>query len=238
MRALFIARKGYRLIGTDADGIQMRIFAHYVNDERLIKALVEGSKEDETDIHSLHKKFLGEVCRSRDEAKTFIYAWLLGAGVAKVAEILQCNVHEAKDAVDNFIQAYPGLRSLKKDKIPYDARRGYFEGLDGRLVACSSEHLMLAGYLQNGEAIIMKGATVDWQSKLRTEGIPFRLVTWPHDEWQTEVQDDDDIAGRVSQIQIESIRRQREVLGFNLPLGGTTSTHDGFIGGYTWKDTH
>lgn len=238
MRALFQARPGYRLVGTDADGIQMRIFAHYVNDERLIKALVEGKKEDETDIHSLHKRFLGEVCRSRDAAKTFIYAWLLGAGVAKVAEILQCSVSEARNAVENFIQAYPGLRDLKKNKIPYDARRGYFEGLDGRLVTCSSEHLMLAGYLQNGEAIIMKGATIDWQSRLHNLGIPFRLVTWPHDEWQTEIPDDDDIARIVSDTQIQAIRDQRDRLGFRLPLEGTTSIHNGFIGGYTWKDTH
>src|SRR5690606_29196219 len=150
----------------------MRIFAHLVEDEELINALIRGRKEDKTDIHSLHQRKLGEACRSRDDAKTFIYAWLLGAGIAKVAEILQCDSTTARRSVDNFISSYPKLKDLKRTQIPADARRGYFIGLDGRKVICDSEHLMLAGYLQNGEAIIMKGACIEWQNELRRQGIP------------------------------------------------------------------
>lgn len=238
MRALWVVRQGHRLIGTDADGLQMRIFAHIVNDKELIDALVSGRKENQTDIHSLHQRKLGEPCKSRDAAKTFIYAWLLGAGIGKVAEILGCSVGTARDAVDNFIQSYPSLATLKKSQIPRDAKRGYFEGLDGRLVTCDSEHLMLAGYLQNGEAIIMKGACREWQEELRRLRIPFWLRTWPHDEWQTEIPDDDDLAKVVSDIQIQAIRNQSVRLNMNCPLEGTTSIHNGFIGGYNWQETH
>lgn len=232
MRSLWHARPGWRLVGTDADGLQMRIFAHIVNDDRLIKALIEGSKEDETDIHSLHRKFLGEVCKSRDVAKTFIYAWLLGAGVGKVAEILECKHDQAKQAIQRFISSYPSLKRLKEDQIPYDAKRGYFEGLDGRLVICSSEHLMLAGYLQNGEAIVMKGACRQWQEEFRREKVPFRMVTWPHDEWQTEVPDDPDTVAWAQEVQIRAIRDQSTTLNMNCPLDGSSSS------GMTWKETH
>lgn len=245
MRSLWTARPGFRLLGTDADGIQMRIFAHIVNDKELVHALVEGKKEDETDIHSLHKRKLGDSAKSRDASKTFIYAWLLGAGNGKVAEILETTPAMAKNAVERFVSSYPGLAELKRSQIPRDAKRGYFEGLDGRKVVCDSEHLMLAGYLQNGEAIIMKGACRDWTRELRKLGIPFWLRTWPHDEWQTEVPDDDAIAKIVSDIQIQAIRNQGPILGMNLPLEGTTTIQknhppypDGFIGGYTWRDTH
>lgn len=245
MRGLWKARKGFRLLGTDADGIQMRIFAHYTESEDLIASLISGTKEDGTDIHTLHKKKLGDPCKSRDAAKTFIYAWLLGAGIGKVSEILETDTRQAKAAVDNFISSYPKLKELKKEQIPRDADRGYFVGLDGRKVICSSEHLMLAGYLQNGEAVIMKRATRKWWNRLTEEKIPFRLVTWPHDEWQTEIPDDDDLAKYVSDLQIQAIRDQTEELGMRCPLDGTTTIQinhppypDGFIGGYTWRDTH
>src|SRR5690606_7401828 len=129
-------------------------------------------------------------------------------GNGKVAEILETTSTNAKRAVGNFIESYPGLAELKKTVIPRDAERGYFVGLDGRKVICSSEHLMLAGYLQNGEAVIMKGACREWQEKLRQDKIPFRMVTWPHDEWQTEIPDDDDLCAYVQKVQIESIRNQ------------------------------
>lgn len=240
MRELFEAPPGCRLIGTDADGIQMRIFAHYVNDQRLIDALIKGDKKDGTDIHSVHQRALGKVCKSRDAAKTFIYAFLLGAGVGKVAEILECSFAEAKTAVNDFLSFYPGLKYLKEKTIPNDAARGYFIGLDGRKVACDSEHLMLAGYLQNGEKIIMSLAGLEWQDRLEELGIDYDLLLWVHDEWQTAVRDDDDTARTVSDIQIQAFHTVGERLGMLCPLEGTTSINEdtGFIGGYTWKDTH
>lgn len=232
MRGLWVARKGKKLIGTDAAGIQMCIFAHYVDDPVLTTAITQGDKSKGTDIHTLHMNKLGRVCKSRDVAKTFIYAWLLGAGTAKIAEILDTNMAGAKQAVENFITSYPGLLDLKKNKIPEDASRGYFEGLDGRLVMCDSEHHMLAGYLQNGEAVVMKTATLLWQQRLRDEGIPFRLVTLPHDEWQTEVPDDDDVVRFVQDVQVQSIRDTTDILNLRCPMDGESSS------GYSWKDTH
>jgi DNA polymerase-1 len=238
MRALFIVDEGCRLLGTDADGIQMRIFAHLVQDARLIDALVNGSKDNGTDIHTLHKNALGSVCKSRDAAKTFIYAWLLGAGIGQVATILECSHKEAKTAVNNFLEFYPGLKLIKEKVIPADAARGYFIGLDGRKVACDSEHLMLAGYLQNGEKVIMARAGLQWMDELEQRNLPYWLLNWVHDEWQTMIPDDDDLAKTVTDIQIQALRDQAEQLGMLCPLEGTTSIHNGFIGGYSWQETH
>lgn len=233
MRALFIAPKGYRLIGTDADGIQMRIFAHVIKDQKLIDALINGSKTNATDIHSVHQRALGNPpCGSRDEAKTFIYAFLLGAGVGRVAEIFNCLLTEAKTAISNFINFYPGLKVLKSHDIPKWAERGYFIGLDGRKVICDSKHLMLAGILQNGEKVIMALAMQEWMRRLDEEGLPYELVNWVHDEWQTLVPDDDDICTRVQTIQIESFVTVGERLGLICPLAGSSDA------GYSWMETH
>lgn len=239
MRDCWVAERGKRLVGVDADGIQMRVFAHYVNDPRLISALVRGDKREKTDIHSLHQNLLGTACLSRDDAKTFIYAWLLGAGVAKVSEILKCSLGEAKEAIDNFITGYPGLAELKRTRIPADAARGYFEGLDKRLVVCYDEHRVLAGMLQNGESVIMKRACRDWNKILMKEKIPYEFVNDVHDEWQVMIPDNQDIAKFVTDIMVESLVQQGKELEMLCPLAGTAKIQkDGFIGGYSWRDTH
>ena len=230
-RALWRAGEGKHLVGVDADGIQLRILAHYMNDPDFIAALDKGRKEDGTDAHTLNMRALGKHCRDRDTAKTFIYAFLLGAGVAKIAEILGCTGDEARSAMDAFLSYYPGLRALKDHRIPADADRGYFVGLDGRLVACDSQHLMLAGYLQNGEAVIMKTANLLWRRKLEEENIPFNQVNFVHDEWQVEVQSLTD-ATRSGILMVDAIVETGTILKLNCPLAGNA------IIGKNWYQTH
>ncbi len=245
MRALWRAGHDRYLVGVDAESIQLRIFGHYINDPGFIKALTSGSKEDGTDPHSLNQKALGPVCRSRDAAKTFIYAWLLGAGIAKVAAILGCSKEEAQISNDNFLEFYPGLRYLKEAVIPIDALRGYFEGFDGRYVKIWGEdvdqrqHFALAGYLQNGEAIIMKRAVQIWYPKLVKEGVPFWWVNFVHDEYQTETPRDMEVAKYVAQSQADAIRQVGDDLGLLCPMAGSVlSAHGKLAIGDNWLQTH
>lgn len=239
MRALWGVPKGKLLVGVDADGIQLRVLAHYMNDPEFTKALVDGKKEDGTDAHTLNMQALGPVCKDRDTAKTFIYAWLLGAGTAKVAQILNCKNNEAKEAVTSFLNRITGLKYLKEEVIPRDANRGYFIGLDGRAVICDSEHLMLAGYLQNGESVIMKRANVLWRNRLLKEKIPFKQVDFVHDEWQTEVPDDLELATYIAKIQADSIRQVGEDLKLNCPMAGSIlNQHKQIAIGANWSITH
>ena len=232
MRSLWTVPEGRRLIGVDADGIQMRIFAHYVNSPVLINSILSGDKTKGTDIHSTNQKALGDICRDRNAAKTFIYAWLLGAGFKKVSDILGCTVAQARVACENFIKAYPGLQELKESVIPSDARRGYFIGLDGRKVYQDSEHLMLAGYLQNGESVIMKYANMLWDKRLTDEGIPFWQVNDVHDEWQTETIDKDDVVNYIIDVQCWALEQAGRLLNLNIPIEGSGSF------GYNWAETH
>lgn len=237
LRAYWRAEPRSYLVGVDAEGIQLRVLAHYINDPRFTHSVIAGKKEDGTDPHTLNKGALGSPCKSREDAKTFIYAWLLGAGIGKVAQILECSHAEAKRANDDFITFYPGLRVLKRDQIPSDAARGYFEGFDGRLVAIfgddqgSREHFCLAGYLQNGETVVMKRAMEIWYPRLVAERIPFKLVNFVHDEWVTEVPDKD-AAEYVMVIQKDAIRQAGEDLNLLCPMSGSGSI------GLNWKDVH
>jgi DNA polymerase I len=222
---------GY-LVGTDAEGIQLRVLAHIMKSAAYRDAICSGKKEDKTDIHNLNKNALGPVCRDRDAAKTFIYAFLLGASPAKVAEILNCSVSQAKDAVATFLNSLPELKKVKEHKIPMDAARGYFVGLDGRKVQCDSEHLMLAGYLQSGEATIMKHANVLWRKEADKTGIRYKQIDFVHDEWQTDVLGTMQEAEEIGRLQRWAIEKTGENLGMFCPLAGSTDI------GKSWAETH
>jgi DNA polymerase-1 len=197
-----------------------------------VHAIVSGRKEDETDIHNLNRKALGLSHITRDISKTYIYAWLLGAGMGKIASILQTNSKMANVAVNNFYESLPELRSLKMGRIPRDAGRGFFEGLDGRKVICDSEHLMLAGYLQNGEAVVMKHANRLWRDWADKEKILYKQVDFVHDEWQTECHGSLDMAERLGELQRKSIEEVGKQLGIYCPLAGSTDI------GANWLATH
>ena len=232
LRELFEADPNAYLVGCDADGIQLRMLAHYMRSDEYAKAILDGDKALGTDIHSLNKNALGSVCKSRDDAKTFIYAWLLGAGIDKVASILGCNRHEAINAVNDFLAAIPDLQRLKKRDIPHYSRQGGFKGLDGRFINCTSEHLMLAGMLQSGEAIVMKTANVYWYHSAKRMGIRFKQVNFVHDEWQTVVYGDEADAHRMGKLQAMAIMQAGVDLDVRCRLDGSYKI------GQNWKETH
>lgn len=231
MRRMFDVEDGW-LVGTDAESIQLRILAHYLRNDDYVQAIVSGRKEDETDIHNLNRRALGLDHLTRDHAKTFIYAWLLGAGVNKVSRILSCNMATAKEAVDNFIESTDGLAALKSGQIKRDARRGYFVGLDGRKVLCDSDYLMLAGYLQNGESVVMKHANILWRHWADRAKLNYKQVNFIHDEWQTQVYGSRDAAEYLGHLQCKALEEVGKRLEAYCPMAGETRI------GKNWLDTH
>lgn len=253
MRALWVAPKNRLLVGVDAEGIQLRIFAHYIDDPEFTDSLVKGKKDDKTDPHSLNQRILGSVCRDRQTAKRFIYALLLGAGIGKLAEILGCKRPEAEDALSRLLRRYTGFAKLKKEVIPRDGKRGSFIGLDGREVPIPGNterdrtHLAMSGYLQNGEAVVMKRASLHfWNQMVSAEEILSKikekllLVNFVHDEWQTEVPNNMAVALKVAELQADSLRIVGEQLGLKCPLAGSywNEDHKDFTIGTNWSKTH
>lgn len=244
LRSLWCAPKKRLLVGCDAEGIQLRIFAHYIDDPVFTQSLIDGKKEDKSDPHSLNQSILGEVCKTRQAAKRFIYALLLGAGNGKLREILECSPEAAQEALDRLLERYTGFAYLKEKVIPLDAKRGWFVGLDGRAVRIPGEdlgsrrHLCMSGYLQNGEAVAMKLATLKWWPRLRDYDA--KIVNFVHDEWQVEVPNDTRIAIEVAKMMADSLRQVGEDLKLKCPLAGSYWNDD--LKDYTiatnWSKTH
>ena len=222
----------------------MRIFAHYIDDPEFTKSLVEGKKEDKSDPHSLNQSILGPACKTRAAAKRFIYAMLLGAGMGKLSEILGSSREETEAALQRLMDRYQGFKTLKETTIPRDGKRGFFLGLDGRAVRIPGDtqgarsHLAMSGYLQNGEAVVMKMATLKWIHLL--DDLDAKLVNFVHDEWQTECPNNVDIALQIAKLQADSLREVGEELNLKCPLAGSYWNDD--LNDYTihtnWSLTH
>lgn len=244
MRSMWSASDGCWLVGVDAESIQLRVLAHYIDDYQFTQSLLTGKKEDGTDVHSLNAKALGPICQSRNVAKTFIYSWLLGAGIGKTSQVLSCSYGEAQQAVSNFIEAYTGLKYVKEELIPEDAKRGFFQGFDGRWVKIFGEdfsarrHFTLAGYLQCGEVCVVKHAVRKAYNDLKEMGVPFKLVNIVHDEIQAEVPSYD-IGVIVGDTFADAIRWAGEDLNLRCPMAGSVlNAHGERAIGTNWLFTH
>lgn len=236
LRACWEVPSGSYLVGVDADGIQLRILADYLwrhfDRREYADAIVAGRKEDGTDIHNLNRKALGLSNVDRDDAKTFIYAWVLNAGLPKIASILHTTVPFANKAKSQFEASIPGLKPFKELLLPAICKKGWFKGYDGRKVIFPSPHHLLAGILQNGEAVVMKHARIKWRKELLADGIRHKPLTWVHDEWQTEALGGMEEAEHIKNTQIKSIEWAGKELGFLIPLAGSGSI------GTNWANTH
>lgn len=238
LRQLWGAPKGRLLVGCDAEGIQLRIFAHYINDPEFTKEVCDG------DPHTLNQSVLGTICRSRQAAKRFIYALLLGAGIGKLGEILEAGRAATERALARILERYTGFATLKREVFPRDIRRGWFLGLDGRRVKIPhvelKPHLVMSGMLQGGEATIIKKAALLTRDKLTKAKVSAILVDIVHDEFQWETANNMDEALFVAKANADSIKEAGEYYNLACPLSGSyyNKKKKDYTIATNWRYTH
>jgi DNA polymerase-1 len=221
-RDLWTVEKGYKLVGIDASGLELRMLAHYMNDNDYTSEVVEG------DIHTANQTAAG--LQTRNQAKTFIYAFLYGAGSAKIGSIVGGSTKEGQKLIDSFLRNTPKLRALREKVARIYSQKGWLPGLDGRKLLVRAEHSALNTLLQGAGAIVMKQAVVLLHKKLRKSKIAFKIVANVHDEWQIEVEESR--AEEVGIMGTEAIKEAGIVLNMRCPLDGE------FKVGNSWKETH
>lgn len=226
-RDLWTVDSGNVLVGIDASGLELRMLAHYMKDEAYVKTVTEGSSKDGTDVHTVNQKAAG--LQTRDQAKTFIYALLYGAGPSKIGSIVGGNAEKGQQLITTFLKSTPSLQILR-NKVTKFASKGFVPGLDGRKIWVRSEHSALNSLLQGAGAIVMKQALVLLKQKLIEQRIPHGFCANVHDEWQIETRPE--WADAVGKIALISIADTKDVLNLRCPLAGEYRV------GYTWKDTH
>jgi len=218
-RDLFTVPEGRVLVGADASGLELRMLAHYMDDESYTDEILSG------DIHTANQTAAG--LETRDQAKTFIYAFLYGAGDAKIGSVVGGSAAHGRRLKAAFLENTPALAKLRSE-VMSDAETGFLTGLDGRRIRVRSQHAALNTLLQGAGAVVMKQAIVILYDLLAR--VDFKLVAQVHDEWQIECRPED--ADFIGKSCVNAMVFAGEVLQLNCPLDGEYRV------GNSWADTH
>jgi len=227
---------GYKQVGVDLSGIELRCLGHYLRDQEWIDELLKG------DIHWFNAQSFGlvdkgtvkddnnpEHKKARNTTKTLTYGVLYGAGAAKAGSIVGGNSSKGKKLIDSFINNTPGLSALKK-KISRLMAKGHLPALDGRRVWVRSEHAALNTLLQSAGAIVAKQWLIESTKLLQEKGIDAKLLAFVHDETQWEVKEDQ--AEEAARLIEQAATKAGEALGFRCPVDA-----EGKVGN-NWRECH
>ena len=220
-RALWIANKGYKLVGVDASGLELRMLAHYMNDKEYTNEIING------DIHTANKNSAG--LGSRDEAKTFIYAFIYGAGDKKIGSILGRSEADGRRVKEKFLRHTPSLRSLR-EKVDGVAKKRWLRGLDQRKILIRHPHAALNTLLQGAGACVMKYALTLLEEYVIKKRIKAYPVVNVHDEFQYEVEESK--TKEFGELAVHSIIQAGKDLKIRCPLDGEYKI------GNNWAETH
>ena len=220
-RACWSVPEGYKLVGIDASGLELRMLAHYMNDSNYIEEVVNG------DIHSTNQELAG--LKTRDQAKTFIYALVYGAGDAKIGSIINGDIKKGKALKNRFFSNLPALKKLR-DRVQQAANRGFLKGIDGRKIHVRSQHAALNTLLQGSGAIVMKQAMINLYELIKLNVVDAHFVANIHDEWQLQVKESQ--ADYIGRLGIECIEKVTEQFKMRCDLTGEYK-----VGG-NWSETH
>ena len=220
-RACWTVPKGYKLIGIDASSLELRMLAHYMKDEEFTNEIING------DIHSRNQKIAG--LQSRNQAKTFIYALLYGAGDQKIGNVVGGSKADGKKLREHFFDNQPTFKTLR-DRVTKAAKKDFIKGIDGRRIHIRTAYSALNSLLQGGGAIVMKRALIILNNEANKRNLDFKFVANIHDEWQVEVHEAH--AEYFGKLAVKSIKEAGEYYDMRCPLDAQYKI------GEDWSETH
>jgi len=247
MRKMFICKPGYKLVGTDSAGCQLRMLAARMGDKDYMETIVNGDKDKGTDMHTVNMEAAG--LGTRGQAKTFIYGFLFGGGDAKIGSIVGGGAEDGKRLKEQFLNGLPALGALierltkewrsNAKKRPnkwggMEYYNGYVIGLDGRPIFIDSEHKILVYVLQSDEAVMMAAAYNILYKRCKQKGwkwgVDWAYVCWYHDEVQIECREE--IAQEIGKMSEQAIVDAGKFYNIKCPHEGEAQI------GNSWHETH
>jgi DNA polymerase I-like protein with 3'-5' exonuclease and polymerase domains len=218
----------YCLVGSDASGLELRCFAHYLQNPKFTEQVVDG------DIHTYNQNIIG--LKDRPTAKTWVYAFIYGAGDAKLGQIVGGNTEAGLASRKRFINKVKGMKTLTNNLINLlqQRKRKYGEyqlvALDKRILLARSIHSSLNTLIQGAGAIICKQWLLNIIDEVDKQNVDAKPVANVHDEVQFEVRKEQ--AVDFGNITKEAMKRVEKQFNLRCPLDSEYSI------GTTWKETH
>lgn len=232
--------------GIDASGLELRCLAHFMapyDNGEYADVILNG------DIHTVNQN--AAELPTRDNAKTFIYGFLYGAGDEKIGQIVGAGKERGKELKKKFLENTPAIAALREaiqqglvESSKWVAgeqqvkwKRRWIRGLDGRRVHVRSPHAALNTLLQSAGALICKLWIVRVEEMLLEAGLKhgwdgdFAYMAWIHDEIQVACRTPE-IARQVIEVSQEAMRWVGEHWNFRCRLDT-----EGKMGA-NWKECH
>ena len=226
-RKLFQPTPGQIMVGADLAGIELRMLAHYLaryDGGRYADILLNG------DIHQVNADKVGI---SRRAVKTVTYAFLYGAGDAKIGLSYDSSLSPArakskgKEIRTAFVEAIDGLAQLL-EAIKTASEKGYVRSIDERKIKVDSPHKALNYLLQSGAGVIAKRWMVI--NHANTQELCCSQLAFIHDELQFEC--DPAHAESLSTSLVQSAEAAGEYYSLRLPIGAEAKQ------GRDWSEVH
>ena len=202
----------HSIVGTDASGLELRCLAHLMNDTTFTDILLTG------DIHTHNMQMAG--LTNRDQAKTFIYAFMYGAGASKIGQIVGAGAKEGQILINKFLNSMPALKRVR-DSVTKAASKKLIRGIDGRLLHIRSPHSALNTLIQGAGAIVCKLWLINMIKRINRTGVDAKLVASIHDD-----------INKFGQITKDAMKDTEKQLQMKCPLDSEWKV------GKTWAETH
>ena len=233
-RELFVPHPGMVMVGADLEGLELRCLGHYLS------RYDDGNFADVVLNGDIHQQNADRVGCTRKEVKTITYAFIYGAGDAKLGHSLSPELSDAQkkalggDLRRKFLDAIPGLEPLI-DAVKLKVRStGRLRGLDGRPIFCKAEHASLNYLLQSAGAILSKRWVVVGQDLLDEAGLTYDVdytrCAYVHDEVQLSVVPQE--VDRVKELLENAAPVAGEYYSFRVPIAASADSGD------NWAATH
>ncbi len=195
IRALFVASKGNLLVSADYSQIDLRVLAHYSEDENLIKAFRAGEdihRRTAAQIFDVEPEFV--TMEMRRVAKTVNFGIIYGMSAYGLAKELGIGRKEAKRFIDTYFDKYPGVKKFMTRIVEKARRQGFVETILGRrryikeiksrnrIIRQFAERTAINTPIQGSAADIIKLAMLKAAERFREKEPETRLLLQVHDE--------------------------------------------------------
>lgn len=238
VKTAFSAGEGSVFLAVDYSQIELRLLAHLSGDEHLVRAFNEGEDFHAETAARVFGVPVSEVTPDlRSRAKAVNFGIVYGQQAYGLSQSLHISMAEARDMIDRYYEAYPGVRTFLDNVVARAKQTGYAETMYGRrrhIPELKAKNLQLRGFgertamnhpMQGTAADIIKIAMARVSRRLEEEGFAAHMILQVHDELDFEcpVNEVERLAAMVRDV-------MEHVVDLRVPLIAEAST------GVTWAD--
>lgn len=238
VKTAFSAGEGSVFLAVDYSQIELRLLAHLSGDEHLVRAFNEGEDFHAETAARVFGVPVSEVTPDlRSRAKAVNFGIVYGQQAYGLSQSLRISVAEARDMIDRYYEAYPGVRTFLDNVVARAKQTGYAETMYGRrrhIPELKAKNPQLRGFgertamnhpMQGAAADIIKIAMARVSRRLEEEGFAAHMILQVHDELDFECPVDE-----VERLTAMVRDVMEHVVDLRVPLIAEAST------GVTWAD--